>query len=274
MEKERRKFAKVFLIAGSEPLGSAGIQADIKAVSACGGYAAGAVTCIVDEDTRKVKSVFTVPVKMIQDQAYSFLDDVKADCIKTGMLYSVELIHGVEEILLKYPHILKVIDPVMVSSAGDPLLEASAIQAYKERLFPLADIITPNAQEAAILLGHPFTAASPKENMEKLTQWGNKAVVVKSVETSSDELTDYYYEAGTQVFKTFTKPKVPTHNVNGSGDSFASAITTFMARGFTTEKAVEQAEDFIHKAIESGAQYTFGSGYGPVNPFYHITDAL
>lgn len=265
--KPKKQFPKVFLIAGSEPLGSAGMQADIKAVSACGSYAACAVTCIVDEDTTHVKSIYTVPIDMIRSQAESFLSDVGADCIKTGMLYSTELISTVESILKKYTGIPKVIDPVMVNSIGQPLLQPDAVEAYKQQLFPLADIITPNYREAAILLGHPLSASRLQADLEELTQWGN-AVIVKSV-PDGERLTDYFYNPSDRKIHAFTKQKIQTKNVNGTGDSFASAIAAYLARRFPLLQAVKKAENFIIHAIESGSEYVFGTGYGPVNPFYN-----
>lgn len=265
---DKKQFAKVFLIAGSEPLGSAGMQADIKAVSACGGYAACAVTCIVDEDTTHVKSIHTIPVDMIRAQAESFLGDVGADCIKTGMLYSTELILTVEEILKEFPGMPRVIDPVMVNSIGQPLLKPDAVAAYKERLFPLADIITPNFREAAILLGHPMQFDTLRSDLKFLTQWGN-AVIVKSF-PSEEGLTDYFYDPKTGITRWFNKRKIETKNVNGTGDSFASAIAAYLAQKFTMLGSVESAEEFIINAIESGSKYAFGTGYGPVNPFYML----
>lgn len=266
----KKQFPKVFLIAGSEPLGSAGMQADIKAVSACGSYAACAVTCIVDEDTTHVKSIYTVPVSMIRAQAESFLSDVGADCIKTGMLYSTELIGTVEEILKKYEGMPRVIDPVMVNSIGQPLLRPDAVEAYKKQLFPLADIITPNYREAAILLGRQLSTSHLQTDLEELTQWGN-AVIVKSC-PDGDRLTDYFYNPSDRQFCQFSKQKIQTKNVNGTGDSFASAIAAYLARRFPLITAVEKAENFIIHAIESGAEYAFGTGYGPVNPFYNHRD--
>ena len=120
---------KVFLIAGSEPLGAAGMQTDIKCITACGGYAAGALTCIVDEDTTRVKDIFMLPVPLVLSQTVSFLDDVGANCIKTGMLYSKELIEGLAEILRRFPDMPKVIDPVMVNSKGVQLLKKEAVES-------------------------------------------------------------------------------------------------------------------------------------------------
>lgn len=263
---QKKNFSKVFLIAGSEPLGSAGLQADIKAVSACGGFAAGAVTCIVDEDTLRVKEIHTLPVRLIVNQARSFLEDVGAECIKTGMLYSAELIEGVGALLRDFPQVPKVIDPVMVSSAGFQLLRDDAVQAYASCLFPQAAIITPNCREADILLGHHFGEKDVEADLRELAGWGN-AVIVKSV-SHGEQLADYLYLPGPDRVRTFVKERIETHNVNGTGDTFASAIATYLARGYGMEQAVERAEIFIGHSITFGAEYSFGSGYGPVHPFF------
>lgn len=266
---KKKQFSKVFLIAGSEPLGSAGIQADIKAVAACGGYAAGAITCIVDEDTIRVKEIQTIPVRLIVNQANSFLEDVGADCIKTGMLYSTELIEGVAGVLTHYKHIPHVIDPVMVSSAGDKLLKDEAIQAYKDKLFPLADIITPNYREAKLLLGRDITLETVRNDLKELSRWGN-AVIIKSVEKDGI-LYDCFYNPHDDRSRIFRKKKIETKNVNGTGDSFASAIAAYLARGYTMEDAIGKAEAFINKAIWRGSEYSFGSGFGPVYPFHRAS---
>ena len=150
----------VFLIAGSEPLGSAGMQADIKAITACGGYAACALTGIVDEDTRKVKSVTPLPAELVVSQAESFLGDVGAQCVKTGVLPTAEIIDGVAELLKRYPNVKKVIDPVIVDSNGVQLVSNESIDAYKEKLFPIATLITPNFREAEVLLKRKITNIS------------------------------------------------------------------------------------------------------------------
>ena len=170
----------VFLIAGSEPLGSAGMQADIKAITACGGYAACALTGIVDEDTRKVKSVTPLPAELVVSQAESFLGDVGAQCIKTGVLPTAEIIDGVAELLKRYPNVKKVIDPVIVDSNGVQLVSNESIDAYKEKLFPIATLITPNFREAEVLLKRKITNIS--EDIKELGQWGN-SVIVKSMES-------------------------------------------------------------------------------------------
>lgn len=264
----------VFLIAGSEPLGSAGMQADIKAITACGGYAACALTGIVDEDTRKVKSVTPLPAELVVSQAESFLGDVGAQCIKTGVLPTAEIIDGVAELLKRYPKVKKVIDPVIVDSNGVQLVSNESIDAYKEKLFPIATLITPNFREAEVLLKRKITNIS--EDIKELGQWGN-SVIVKSMESqvmagrgmpAQDMLSDFLYNAETGEVKEFRKRRIATHNVNGTGDSFSSAIATYLAKGYSLNEAVEKGEEFIGKAIALGAEYEFGHGYGPVHPCF------
>ncbi|MBQ7142183.1 MAG: bifunctional hydroxymethylpyrimidine kinase/phosphomethylpyrimidine kinase [Bacteroidaceae bacterium] len=264
----------VFLIAGSEPLGSAGMQADIKAITACGGYAACALTGIVDEDTRKVKSVTPLPAELVVSQAESFLGDVGAQCIKTGVLPTAEIIDGVAELLKRYPNVKKVIDPVIVDSNGVQLVSNESIDAYKEKLFPIATLITPNFREAEVLLKRKITNIS--EDIKELGQWGN-SVIVKSMESqvmagrsmpAQDMLSDFLYNAETGEVREFRKRRIATHNVNGTGDSFSSAIATYLAKGYGLNEAVEKGEEFISKAIALGGEYEFGHGYGPVHPCF------
>lgn len=264
----------VFLIAGSEPLGSAGMQADIKAITACGGYAACALTGIVDEDTRRVKSVTPLPVELVVSQAESFLGDVGAQCIKTGVLPTADIIHGVAGVLTKYPSIKKIIDPVVVDSNGVQLVSNESIGAYKTELFPLATLITPNFREAEVLLKRKIT--NIREDIKELAQWGN-SVIIKSMASqvmvgrgmpAKDMLSDFLYNAETGEVTEYRKRRIATHNVNGTGDSFSSAIATYLAKGYNLDEAVKKAEEFIDKAIALGAEYEFGHGYGPVHPCF------
>ncbi|MCH5176088.1 MAG: hydroxymethylpyrimidine/phosphomethylpyrimidine kinase [Prevotellaceae bacterium] len=263
----------VFLIAGSEPLGSAGMQADIKAITACGGYAACALTGIVDEDTRRVKSVTPLPVELIVSQAESFLGDIDTQCIKTGVLPSAEIIHGVAGVLRRYLKPKKVIDPVIVNSVGEQLVSNDSIEAYKNELFPLATLITPNRREAEVLLKRKLDDI--REDIKELGQWGN-SVIVKSIEkTVTDDggnevkmLSDFFYDAETGEVHEYQKRRIDTNNVNGTGDSFSSAIATYIAKGYGLKEAVEKGEEFIGKAIALGAEYTFGHDFGPVHPCF------
>lgn len=264
--QSKKQLDIVFLIAGSEPLGSAGMQADIKAITACGGYAAGALTAIVDEDTRHVKSIHHLPVELIVSQAESFLGDVGAQCVKTGVLPSKAIIEGVAGKLAQYPRVIKVIDPVIVDSNGVKLVSDDAIQAYKDLLFPQATLITPNRREAEALLGRPL--GHVEDDLRTLSG-GTCSVIIKSVESEDGTLlTDYLYDITLDTVTSYTKERIPTHNVNGTGDSFASSIATYLAKGHTLQDAVARGEEFIQRAISLGAEYNFGSGYGPVHPCF------
>ena len=261
----KKSLNTVFLIAGSEPLGSAGMQADIKAITACGGYAACAVTSIVDEDTRRIKNIFHLPVDLIVSQAESFLGDIETGCIKTGVLPSEEIIRGVAGVLRKFNHIPLVVDPVIVNSLGVQLVTDSAIDAYKNELFPLATLITPNWREAEVLLGHKLE--NVEEDIKELGRWGC-SVIIKSIGSGEGWLSDYLYDAKTDKVSEFRKTRIITRNVNGTGDSFSSAIATYIATKYELEEAVEKGEEFISRAISLGAEYEFGHGFGPVHPCF------
>lgn len=261
---EKKKLNIVFLIAGSEPLGSAGMQADIKAITACGGYAACALTGIVDEDTRHVKSITPLPANLVVSQTESFLGDIGAGCIKTGVLPSLDIISNVAQKLKEYPSIPKVIDPVIVNSDGIQLVPDDIIETYKRELFPQATLITPNHYEAAFLLGHPLD--NIENDVRDLGKYGC-SVIIKSVEEEG-KLCDYLYNVKTDVVTRYCKEKINTHNVNGTGDSFSSAIATYIARGCNLDDAVAKGEEFIQRAISLGAEYEFGHGFGPVHPCY------
>ena len=265
--KQDRKYPIVLAIAGSEPLGSAGVQADIKSISACGGYAAGALTCIVNENTTEVKDIFSLPVDLVTGQVESFLGDLDASAIKMGMLYSAELIEKLSVVLKKYSHIPLIVDPVMVASGGEQLIENSAVEAYKKYLFPLATIITPNRREAELLLGKKVTIDSAEKDATAICQWGN-SVIIKSIIAGDDKLEDAFCDVEDGTTSLIMKEYVETRNINGTGCTFSSSIATFLARGFNLKEAISRAEEYINGAIVSGARYEFGKGIGPVDHFY------
>ena len=240
MEKKENT-GKVFLIAGSEPLGSAGVQADIKAITRCGGWAAAALTCIVDEDVNRIKSIYHLPTELIVSQAESFLSTVGANCIKTGILPTDGIIHAVASVLRRFNRQPILIDPVIVNFAGEQLVSDEAIAAYKSELFPLATLITPNVREAEFLLGHKIT--DPENDLKKLSQWGC-SVLVKSVEEGK-YLVDYLYDAANKTLTPHPKKKLILDDRNGTGDTLASAIATHLAKGDDLVTAVERAEAYM-----------------------------
>lgn len=260
----KKSLHTVFLIAGSEPLGSAGMQADIKAITACGGYAACALTAIVDEDTQRVKSITPLPVDLIVSQAESFLGDIDTGCIKTGVLPSEAIIRGVAGVLRKYKNIPIVVDPVLVNSVGEKLVSEGVIEIYKQELFPLATLITPNRREAEVLLGR--TIRNVRDDIRELGKFGC-SVIIKSLQYGQ-MLSDFLYNAQTDEVLEFAKPLIDTRNVNGTGDSFSSAIATYIAAKYSLNEAVKAGEEFISRAIKLGSEYEFGHGFGPVHPCF------
>ena len=262
-----KRYPIVLCIAGSEPLGSAGVQADIKAVSACGAYAAGAITCIVNEDTEKIKEVFPLPAELAVGQAESVLSDIGASSVKVGMLFTARLIRMVADLLGKYPQVPAVIDPVMVNTRGIALVENDAVQAYKNVLIPLADIITPNYNEANLLLGRTFSTESMERDLAELS-YGKVSVVVKSVPASEGRILDCYYNVSDGKVKVYDKERINTRNLNGTGCSFSSSIAAFIARGYSLDESLDMAEDYISGAIREGSKYSFGHDFGPVCHFY------
>ena len=246
---------KVFLIAGSEPLGSAGVQADIKAITRCGGWAAAALTCIVDEDVNHIKGIHHLPTDLIVSQAESFLSTVGADCIKTGILPTEEIIQAVASVLKRFNRQPILIDPVIVNFAGEQLVSNAAIAAYKNELFPLATLITPNVHVAEFLLGHAIS--DPENDLQKLSKWGC-SVLVKSVEEGR-YLVDYLYDHVSGVLTPHPKKKLVLDDRNGTGDTLASAIATHLAKGDDLATAVERAEAYMSYFL-AGPRYYISAG--------------
>lgn len=248
--EESQKTGKVFLIAGSEPLGSAGVQADIKAITRCGGWAAAALTCIVDEDVYRIKGIHHLPTEVIVSQAESFLSTVGADCIKTGVLPTADIIRGVAEVIRKYGPVPTLIDPVIVNFAGEQLVCDEAITAYKEELFPLATLITPNFREAEFLLGHKIQDI--ENDLRWLSHWGS-SVIVKSIDEGK-YLVDYLYDKEADTIIPHPKKKLQLTDRNGTGDTLASAIATHLAKGEDLQTAVSRAEAYMQYFL-AGPRY-------------------
>lgn len=245
-----QKTGKVFLIAGSEPLGSAGVQADIKAITRCGGWAAAALTCIVDEDVYSIKGIHHLPTELIVSQAESFLSTVGADCIKTGVLPTADIIRGVAGVIRRYSPLPTLIDPVIVNFAGEQLVSDEAITAYKEELFPLATLITPNFHEAEFLLGHKIQHI--EDDLRWLSHWGS-SVIVKSIDEGK-YLVDYLYDKTTDTIIPHPKKKLLLTDRNGTGDTLASAIATHLACGEDLQTAVSRAEAYMQYFL-AGPRY-------------------
>lgn len=258
---------RVLSIAGSDPDGGAGIQADLKTFSALGVYGMTVITSVTVQNTIELKKIHDVPTDMIRAQIDSLLSDIGTDAIKTGMLHTKEIIEVLTDEIGKQNFPL-VVDPVMATKNGAPLLESSAKSALIKFLFPLATIVTPNSIEAEIISGVRInTLEDAKEAAKKIIELGPKAVVIKGGHAFSDEKAlDLLYSDGN--FKVFEEKRIETRTTHGTGCCFASAITAELAKGNGIVDAVMHAKSFITKAIRFG--FDIGQGFGPVNPMAHL----
>lgn len=267
----KKHYKRALTIAGSDPSGGAGIQADLKTFSACGCYGMTVIAAVVDENTIGVTDVHPIPVPFVAGQIKSVLDDVGADAIKIGMLHSSELIRSVKETLLKYNIKNIVLDPVMVATSGDKLLQDEAIATLKNELIPYARIITPNIPEAEILLGAKITRQADLPNVIKDLSCNRKvSVLLKAGHLSEEQLTDVFYNAETDEILQFRSKRIHTKNTHGTGCTFSSAIAAFLAHNLPLNEAVAKAKEYMEKSIAAGAAYEIGKGHGPVHHFFNF----
>ena len=262
----KMRYNTVLTIAGSDSGGGAGIQADIKTISALGCYAASAITAITVQNTLGVQAVHPVPLDILRGQIDAVLSDIGADAIKIGMLHSSEVVNLVAEMIEKYQIRNIVLDPVMVSTSGHRLIEEDAVEVIKTRLMPLARVITPNVPEAEILAGCKITGEDEFEAIaRRLSDNGNVSVLMKAGHLSGDSLVDYFYNAEDDTITRLQSKRVQTKNTHGTGCTLSSAIAASLAKGKNLTDAAISAKRYIEQAIISGAEYEIGKGHGPVN---------
>ena len=255
--------ARVLIVAGSDSSGGAGIQADIKTVTALGGYAMTAVTAVTVQDTTGVHAVEGLSPDLVRRQMEAVLADIGADAIKTGMLHCAGIVEAVAETVTACedsPPL--VVDPVMVATSGDRLLARDAEAALIQRLLPLAFIATPNIHEAAVLADMPVrTAADMQDAARALLASGADCVLVTGGDLGGDAVVDVL--ATPFEIRTFTSPRIATRATHGTGCTLASAIATRLAQGADVVLAVEEARDYVHEAIRHAPG--FGAGHGPLD---------
>ena len=266
VETMKKRYNTVLTIAGSDSGGGAGIQADIKAISAMGCYAASAITAITVQNTLGVQAVHPVPLEILRGQIDAVLSDIGADAIKIGMLHSSEVVNLVAEMIEKYQIRNIVLDPVMVSTSGHRLIEEDAVEVIKTRLMPLARVITPNVPEAEILAGCKIAGEDEFEAIaRRLSDNGNVSVLMKAGHLSGDSLVDYFYNAEDDTITRLQSKRVQTKNTHGTGCTLSSAFAASLAKGENLTDAAISAKRYIEQAIISGAEYEIGKGHGPVN---------
>lgn len=265
------QYKRVLTIAGSDPSGGAGIQADLKTMSACGCFGTTAITAIVDENTVGVYGVHPVPIDFVKGQIKSVVEDIGVDAVKIGMLHSSELILAVKETLVRYGITNIVLDPVMVATSGDKLLQDEAISTLQNELIPMVRVITPNIPEAEILSGRTIRKQSDlPEVIKSLSCNGTVSVLLKAGHLSEEELVDVFYNAETDEIIELRSKRIMTRNTHGTGCTFSSAVASLLAQQFPLNEAIREAKNYINQAIVEGSKYEIGKGHGPVHHFYHF----
>ena len=267
---EKKTYRRVLTIAGSDPSGGAGVQADLKTFSACGCYGMSAIVAVVDENTVGVTGVHPIPVNFVTGQIHSVLGDIGADAIKIGMLHSSELIRAVRDTLAEYDIANVVLDPVMVATSGDPLLQADAVATLRDELIPHVRVITPNLPEAELLLGRKISGQDelPLAASELSERCGGVSVLLKAGHLHDEELVDILYNAETDTILPLRSRRLDTVNTHGTGCTLSSAVASFLAHGESLDDAVTHAKDYIAAAIAAGSAYAIGHGHGPVHHFH------
>ena len=258
-------------IAGSDSGGGAGIQADLKTISAIGCYGMSAITALTAQNTRGVTGIHPVPPSFAADQIDAVFSDMGADAVKIGMLYSAELIEVIAERLKKHSAEKIVLDPVMVAQSGDKLLQDDAIQAIKEYLMPLADVVTPNIPEAEVLLGRRIMGIDDMQAAARtLAGYGSRSILIKGGHLTDNDSTDLLYLGQDGHLVRLDARRISSRNNHGTGCTLSSAIAAYRAKGCGIEEAARKAKAYIQNAIRAGAEYTIGQGHGPVHHFFEF----
>ena len=260
----KRSVPVVLTIAGSDSGGGAGIQADLKTFAALGVYGATAVTAVTAQNTQRVSQVFELSPELVAAQIDAVVSDIDVEVTKTGMLANVEIVELVAAKVREHGLQALVVDPVMVAKSGDRLLREDALQSMRDRLLPLATVLTPNLREAEALLGRDLASWDDvREAAREIVALGSQTVVIKGGHREGPA-TDLFYDG--HEFREFTVARVETKNTHGTGCTFASAIAAALAKGSEPRAAVAMAKAYVTKALQSA--YPLGRGQGPVHHFF------
>jgi len=266
----------VLTIAGSDSGGGAGIQADIKAISATGGYACSVITALTAQNTQGVSAILPIEGAFIEAQLDAVFSDLNVVAVKVGMLSDVDIIHCVAKKIRQYAPQHLVVDPVMITRNGDMLLHPSAIASLKSELLPLADVITPNLPEAAALLDMaiPESEFEMQAMTDQLRLLGANAVLLKGgflqQDANSTDLLILPNETTPQNTLRLSTPRIATRNTHGTGCSLSSALASYLAQGHALQDAATLAKHYITQALQHAEQLNIGQGHGPVNHFFAL----
>jgi hydroxymethylpyrimidine/phosphomethylpyrimidine kinase len=262
--------ANVLTIAGSDSGGGAGIQADLKTFSALGTYGCSVLAALTAQNTRAVTAIHEVPPAFVAAQLDAVFGDIEIAAVKIGMLSSTGVIEAVAEGLVRHRARNVVLDPVMVAKSGDRLLRPDAVLSLKERLLPLADLVTPNLPEAGDLLGRetPDDAAGMRATAAALRALGPRAVLIKGGHGAAADSIDVLDDGGEP--RVLVARRLATGNTHGTGCTLSAAIAALLARGLPLRAAVAAAKDYLTGAIAAADRLNVGSGHGPVHHFHAL----
>ncbi len=258
----------VLTIAGSDSGGGAGIQADLKTFAAFGTYGTSVVTALTAQNTVGVDDVHVPPAEFVDAQITSVLTDFTVAAAKTGMLATTDIVLAVARRAAggELPNL--VVDPVMVATSGDALLEPAAVTAYLERLIPATLVLTPNMREAALLTGRPLIDIDDRvEAARWLHARGARYVVVKGGDAADADAVDVVFDGRT--VRLLSAPRIATGNTHGTGCTFSAAIAALLAQGFDVADAIERAKAYVTDALRSAAHWKLGHGHGPLDHFFN-----
>ena len=259
------KYPIVLTIAGSDSSGGAGIQADIKTMSAIGVYAASAVTAVTAQNTLGVDGVQGIDPDMVARQIDAVFADLRPDAVKIGMLYSRSIVEAVADRFSHWRPQNVVLDPVMISTSGSPLIEEDAVEAIKEKLFPFATLLTPNRMEAEHLTGIPVDSLeTAREAARRIVEKGCRAALVKGGHLDGDVAVDVLFADGE--LREYSSRRVVSVNTHGTGCTLSSAIAAFLLKGHDIPSAIPQAKALLAHAIMRGKDAGIGKGNGPILP--------
>ncbi len=260
----------VLSVAGSDPSGGAGIQADLKTFLACGVYGMSVITAVVAENTTGVQSVYPVPGAVVRAQLESVCSDIYPCAVKIGMLSGAEQMQAVIETFRKYPVTHLVIDPVLAATDGTPLLETEAIDLFCSEMLPGTALLTPNIPEASLLTGIRIaTETDRKEAAKMLVRMGAGAVLIKGGHLDGDAY-DLYYDGIS--FTGFSAPRIETIHTHGTGCTLSAAITAHLAKGLEMRESIAAAKDYLTDAMLH--TLAMGHGHGPLNHGFLIPGVL
>lgn len=264
MEHLTEKYTSVLTIAGSDSGGCAGIQADIKTMSACGVYAASVITATTAQNTQGVMDIHPIPLPHIEAQLDAVLKDIPFSAIKIGMLHDCQVIELVLKKLTEFKCVNVVLDPVMVATSGDVLITEDAITCLKNTL-NIARVITPNITETELLLKNE-SYKTLEDGARLLSEKFNTSVLVKGIREDK-KITNAFYNNETKELTTLERPFIPTKNTHGTGCSLSSSLASYLALGHSLDESVKMATDFVHEKIALGKDKVLGKGSGPINHF-------